>query len=230
MTIIGVDLGRVYDAAAIVVIEDKLVQRPTTAQPITRKIKPMDAPSMLTRIYGAIEVGRMVGVSYTEIAMRIATLVEHPRISRPYSLVLDTTGVGIAIWDMLCAPPYRLSPVGITSTAGKAVTESMSGYNVPKVDLMTNLEILLDQERFSWAAGMEDAETYREQMDHMKIELKKKKETFGADDDRIHDDYPSATAVALWFAEKILPPYIELPQGNDRKSNYNPARHGLTPR
>jgi len=230
VTIIGVDLGRVFDAAAIVVIEDKLIEVPVTAQPRTRRITPLDIPTLLTRVYGVIEVGRMVRVSYTEVARRLYVLAEHPRISRPYALVIDATGVGIAICDMLRDPPYNLSPIGVTSTPGRSVTESTWGYNVPKQDLMDNLEILLERERLTWSGRMEDVVAYREQMENMRRGVKNKRETFGAEDDRIHDDYPSATAVALWYAEKILPPYIDLPNLAGARKQYNPATHGLTGR
>jgi len=229
MTLIGVDLGRVKDYCTINIFEDRLVERPTTRQPYTRRITPMEAPTMLTRIYDLIELGEMVGVSYPDIAARINKICMNPRVSKPYALVLDATGVGIAVCDMLRAPPYNLFPYGITSTSGAQPSDSPWGKNVPKLDLVTNMLLLFETERIKIAADLAHLDDYRDQLKDFSTIPSRGGGKFSNEHEGVHDDFVMGSAVVLWYAENMLQPYIELPTGGTRPT-YNPATHGLTGR
>jgi hypothetical protein len=226
MTIVAVDLGKIKDYATINILEDRLIQRPTTRQPMARTIPVFDVPSMLTRVYDLIELGEMRGVSYPDVASRISRVCTHPKISQPYILVVDATGVGIAVCDLLRGPPYYLSPVGITISGGHTVTESEWGYNVPKPFIVETMEVLMETERFKIAEDLEHLQDFKDQiLDFTK--LPQKGQSFGAEHDEIHDDFVMGTAIGLWYAERILPPYVELGRPEAKKKPYNPATHGL---
>lgn len=228
MTIVSVDLGKIKDYATINILEDRLIQRPTTRQPMTPNIPIYDVPSMLTRVYDLIELGEMRGVSYPEVAAKISRVCMHPKISQPYTLVVDATGVGIAVCDLLRGPPYFLSPVGITITGGHQVTESEWGYNVPKQSIVEILEVLLETERLKIAEDLEHLQDFKDQILDFVKGPNKRGQSYGAENDEIHDDFVMGTAIGLWYAEKILPPYVELGRPETgKKSHYNPATHGL---
>lgn len=228
MTLIGVDLGRRKDYATVNIFEDHLIQRPVTGQPNTVKIKPMEAPSLLTRVYNLVDMGEMRGVPYPEVARRISVISLHPKISKPYALVVDATGVGIAVIDMLRGDPYRLDPIGVTFTPGRGWRESEVGYNVAKLDLMVNLQLLYETERIRIADGIAHLDEYKEQMKGMTTKINTRgHEIFTEESDETHDDFVMGQAIVLWYAEHAMPANVELPSGEADKV-FNPATWGIS--
>ena len=226
--LIGVDLGRQNDFAAPVIFEDELVQKPVTRAPDEIPVRYRDVPSLLTRIYKGVDMSEWRGVSYPMTAQRIKRIVDSPMISRDYVLVVDSTGVGEAVIDML-RESYHLNPVGVSFTSGNAVTMSPFGYNVPKRDLVVNLQVLFQMERVKIAEELELAVTFREQLRHFTSTVNRRTghEGFGADSEIEFDDLPMAAAIVLWYAEKILAHQIEMPHRLGPAKEFDPARHGL---
>lgn len=230
MHLIGVDLGRLNDFAAPVIFEDELVQKPVQAMPLDVPPRFIDVPSLLVRRYNLVDMAQWRGVSYPQIARRIRDIVVSPLISRDYILAVDATGVGQAVVDLL-RDDYGLFPVGITFTSGKSVTQSVFGYNVPKRDLVVNLQVLYQTERIRIAADLELGGLYKEQLRHFTsvVDRKTGHEGFEADNEAIHDDLPMASAIVLWYAEQILAHELELPNASvEAKKAFNPATYGLS--
>ena len=227
MTFIGVDPGRVNDFCTMNVISDRLISAPITPHPSLRKYRTPKAPVVLTRIYDLTSIGILRGAAYPEIARKVHALCLHPMISKPYDLIIDATGVGLALFDMLKAPPYYLSPYGINFTGGNTDTESPWGRNVPKKDLIENLVVLFETERIKIAKSMEHVDTFEEQYNNYS---RLANGGFGNLDADIHDDIVTGVAVALWYAEHTYPPFVELPSEEDERPPFNPAKHGLTRR
>jgi hypothetical protein len=230
MHLIGVDLGRQNDFAAPVIFEDELVQKPITKAPHEISVKYLDVPSLLVRRYNLVDMAQWRGVSYPQIALRVKQIIDSPLISRDYILCVDATGVGQAVVDML-RDDYGLEPIGITFTSGKAVTQSSFGYNVPKRDLVINLQVLFQMERIRIAESLELALQFKEQLRHFTSVVNERgHEQFGADDESIHDDLPMAAAIIMWYSEHILAHEMELPTGGNgtKQGAFNPATYGLS--
>lgn len=216
------------DFAAPVIFEDELVPKPVTRAPLDLPPRYLDVPSLLVRRYNLVDMAQWTGVSYPQTARRIEQIVRSPLISRDYLLVVDATGVGQAVMDML-RDSYNLAPIGVTFTSGKSVTQSIYGYNVPKRDLVVNLQVLYQMERVRIAEELELALEYKEQLRHFTSEVDRvtKHESFDSDSGQVHDDLPMASAIVLWYAEQILAGELELPNSAPAKA-FNPATYGLS--
>lgn len=229
MHLIGVDLGQIVDAAAVTIFEDELVQKPVTKMPLDLPPRYLDVASLLVRRYNLVDMAQWRGVSYPETAERIKRIVDSPLISRDYILVLDATGVGQAVMDMV-RDNYQLSPIGVTFTSGKSVTQSSYGYNVPKRDLVVNLQVLFQMERIRIAADLALADVFREQLRHYTSKMSKSgNEQFGADEEDVHTDLPMAAAIIMWYSEQVLAGQLELPSAaGEARKVFNPATYGLS--
>jgi hypothetical protein len=228
MNIIAVDCGRVVDYATFSIFRDRLTQRENTRDQIDIRLPVdlQDIPRTLVRIYELVYLDEMRGVSYPMIAKRLWEVTQNPQIAQDYSIVIDATGVGVAVIDLMRAPPYQLSPVGVTVTAGREITMSDFGYNVPKRDVVTNLELLYQTGRIK-VARMKHADTFRDQLKYFtKQTTPTGQPAWGNQSDSIHDDFVMGGALGLWYAEKIMPSTITLP-GGKAEEKYDPARHGL---
>lgn len=229
MHLIGVDLGRVVDAAAVVIFEDELAQKPVTRAPLEIPPRYLDVPSLLVRRYNLVDMIQWRGVSYPEIARRISVIMKMPEVSHDTILAVDATAVGQAVMDMLRDDPL-LNPVGITFTSGKSVTQSNFGYNVPKRDLVVNLKVLMEMERIRIAEEHPLALEFKEQLRHYTSSVDKVtlNESFDGEGG-VHDDLPMAAAVIMWYCEQILAHELELPSDGGRPQKaFNPATHGLS--
>lgn len=227
MHLIGVDLGRQNDFAAPVIFEDELIVEPVTIMPDGVPPRYQDVPISLMRIYNLVDMCQWRGVSYPMIARRIKDITISPLISRDYILVVDATGVGIPVIDMM--REQDLFPIGISITGGNVVTLSEFGYNVPKRDIVVNMQVVFQTERIRIAEELELAGTFRDQLKHYTTPDKltaRGKQTFGNDAEVGNDDLVTSAGIVLWYAEKVLGSTVQLPTGKEKE--YNPAKAGLS--
>jgi hypothetical protein len=118
---VGLDLGQVSDFSALAVLE----RHPA----VTLAEKPDYALWHLRRF--------PLGTPYTEIVPAVAALRGSEPL-RQAPLVVDQTGVGRAVVDMLRQSACGVIPV--TITGGHATTVTADGsYHVPKKELITAL-------------------------------------------------------------------------------------------
>jgi hypothetical protein len=133
----------------------------------------------------------------------VAELLQDPAL-RGASLVVDNTGVGRPVVDML--RQNRLSPVPITITGGDAVTRDGHGYRVPKRDLVGAVQVLLQTQRLRFAAGMPMVPKLVEELQafRVKISADTAHDSYGSWREGSHDDLVLAVAVAAWYGEKAM--------------------------
>src|SRR6516162_8131768 len=75
-------------------------------------------------------------------------------VVRQAVLCVDATGVGRAVVDMLRRAQLRAQLVAITLTAGARATTANGGWNVPKRDLVSVMQLLLQGRRFQVAKNL----------------------------------------------------------------------------
>ena len=141
-------------------------------------------------------------VPYPEIAQKIRILFEDSRLRRAGVLVVDATGVGLPIVQML--ESEEVKPVPIIITSGEMAVESKDGWNVPKKHLVSSLVALLQSGRLKIAADLELAKIFVEELQNFsyKIDRKTGHESYEAKKEQIHDDLTVAVALAAWYAIK----------------------------
>jgi hypothetical protein len=150
---------------------------------------------------------------YTDVADGLAALMRsetlnrdeydpsRQRVAKPkIELLVDKTGVGVAVTDLLKERGLKFTSV--TIHGGEKVTRSKDGYNVPKLDLVAALEVPFNKETLKVAEGLqlwgvlrEELQTFRRKVNpttaHTSFEHWRESE---------HDDLVLAAAIACWGA------------------------------
>ncbi len=186
--VIGLDLGQASDYTALAVLE-----------------RPAPVPnSNVAPVYPLPYLKRFrLSTPYTDIVPAVAKLASTPPL-RGATLVVDYTGVGRALVDMLRKASTGCRIIPVTITAGQAVTRAEDGsYHVPKKELVTSLQLVLQARRLKVAAALPESDTLIEEMHNFRVKVTlAANETFGAWREGQHDDLVLAVAVAAWWAEK----------------------------
>jgi hypothetical protein len=186
--VLGLDLGQTSDFTALAVLERHAAEM--TGQ------KPDYALRHLRRF--------PLGTAYTEIVPAVAA-VRRSEPLRQAPLVVDQTGVGRAVVDMLRQSACGVIPVTITGGHATTVTDDGS-YHVPKKELITALQVVMQGRRLQIARSLPDAVTLVCEMQQFQVKLTAAaNETFGVWRDGQHDDLVLAVALACWWSERVPP-------------------------
>lgn len=225
--ILGVDLGQAQDYTALTVLERSEVETGKTR--VRRDLmshsysfcgitgKSLSAPqrvpveAVTENHYAARHLERLpIGTPYPTQVARVKEL--HDRLKADTDtaplLVVDQTGVGRPVVDMLRAA--ELSPVAVTITGGDAVTQDGGDYRVPKRDLVSVVQVLLQSERLKIAKGLKEAQTLTSELLAFKVSISLKgHDSYGNDvgpwRENPHDDMVLAVALACWYGENYKP-------------------------
>jgi hypothetical protein len=185
---IGLDLGQTQDFTALALLERRAVATPG--------VKPEYALRHLRRF--------PLGTAYTEIVPAVATLRRKEPL-RQALLVVDQTGVGRAVVDMLRQTASGVIAVAITG--GHAVNHAEDGsYHVPKKELITALQVVMQGRRLQIARSLPDAAALVRELQQFQVKITAAaNETFGVWRDGQHDDLVLALALACWWSERTPP-------------------------
>ncbi len=135
--VVGLDLGQVQDYTAV-----EVVQRSAVRDGVMQILHLERFP---------------LGTSYPTIVTRMAHLFATPPLREQASLVVDATGVGTAVIDLLTQA--KLSPIAITITGGDKIhREAKNRYSIPKRELVGCLQVLLQTGRLKIANALTEAE------------------------------------------------------------------------
>lgn len=143
----------------------------------------------------------------------------HPAYDVRVELVVDASGVGAPVIDALNDAGLNPTPVIITSGVDVHRREA-GGYTCPKMDLVTVIQLLLEQQRLQIPTTLPHAETLAAELRNFKYDFTPSgKMRFGAGPsggedvlwrgDGSHDDLVLATALAAWHAERQAPTEID---------------------
>ncbi len=214
--VLGVDLGQAQDYTAIGVLERT---RHDTGH-VTVRSSPADcfgnrvgvASPVYENHFAARHLERLpTGTPYPAQVARVKAL--HDRLKQDNGtaplLVVDQTGVGRPVVDMLRA--VRLEPAAVTITGGDAVTQDGRDYRVPKRDLVSAVQVLLQSERLKIASSLTEAHTLTSELLAFKVSISLKgHDSYGNDvgpwRENPHDDLVLAVALACWYGERYTPP------------------------
>jgi hypothetical protein len=229
--ILGVDLGQAQDYTALTVLERTAVDTgkvTVTHRPISVSYrfgervgsKPhfqRDTSPVYENHYAASYLERLpTGTPYPAQVERVKAL--HDRLKDDTGgaplLVVDQTGVGRPVVDMLRAA--ELKPVAVTITGGDAVSRDGLDYRVPKRDLVSVVQVLLQSERLKIARALPEAQTLTSELLAFKVSISLKgHDSYGNDvgpwRENPHDDLVLAVALACWYGEKYKPPFDPAP-------------------
>jgi hypothetical protein len=194
--LVGLDLGQAQDYTALAAVERTLRDRPTPT-----KRPPQEAH------YAVRYLKRWhLGTRYTDIALDVAALLLREPLPG-CRLVVDATGVGRAVVDVLREAlkkhQVRASLEPVVITAGHRAHLAPGGtWNVPKKDLVSALQALLQAQRFK-VADLPERELLVKELMAFKVKVTASAtETFESWRERDHDDLVLAVALACWSGER----------------------------
>jgi hypothetical protein len=148
-----------------------------------------------------------LGTPYTAIVPSVARLASAPALAEKNAvLVVDQTGVGRPLVELLRRESGLVPVIPITITAGQRATVTQDGSrHVPKKALVRCLQRLLERRRLKIASGLPDAVVLAHELINFRVRITSAaNETFGAWRDGQHDDLVLAVALAAWLAETSL--------------------------
>jgi hypothetical protein len=192
---IGVDLGQRRDYSAVAVVERvKRVQCGFDAVHWAWREKDC-ADEWVVR-----HLERMpLGTPYTAVTARIVELARNTKLRGERQLVVDATGVGMPVVDMLRAAQPGCGIAAVWITGGLAERFDGKVWHVPKLELLARLQTLLETKRLRIAERMREAGTLgRELLDIKSARRASGRLKVGAEGAGEHDDLALAVALAVW--------------------------------
>jgi hypothetical protein len=187
---LGVDIGQANDPTAIVVLDSDYT-------------RPSDRQERPQRFHVVRSIDRVpLGTPYPLVVNRVASVAEQASLYGPVITVVDATGVGRAVVDLLrqaTSLPIR----AVTITAGSQATDDGPySLRVPKRDLISALEVAMQTRRLGVASGVRLAEDLRDELRNFTFAISDRgHDTYEAASGR-HDDLVLALALAVWHAER----------------------------
>jgi hypothetical protein len=182
---IAVDLGQFSDYTALTVIASQAELRP-----IPHQVRHLD---------------RWRGKPYTDLIPVLRTLVGALRtpVKRP-TLVIDQTGVGVAVVDQIRAAKLDAKLIAISIHGGDKVTRDGDIYRVPKRDLVGAVAVALQGERLKFAAELPLLPVLREELAKFKVKINPETahDSYAAWREGDHDDCVLSVALGVWWASR----------------------------
>ena len=184
MYFIGLDLGQRRDFSAIAVIQ---------RQERMAVWSPNPTCSLFVRHLERMELG----LSYTKVAQRVCEIMQNPTMQGQSRLVVDATGVGAPVIDLLRGAGIGARTTAVTITGGEHAHGSDERWSVPKKDLLMGLEILLEAGQLIISSQLKDADKLLKELAAMCPGTGKAQA-----DGPEHDDLALALALACWRAKR----------------------------
>lgn len=186
---LGVDIGQAADPTAMVVVES------ARTSPHHRRERPQ-------RLHVVRHIEKVpLGTPYPRVVERIASLAERAALEARVVIVLDATGVGRAVVDLLRAAT-SLPVRAVTITAGSQATDDGPySTKVPKRDLIAALEVAMQTRRLIVAPGLLLAEDLRDELASFTFALSERGHDSYEAASGTHDDLVLALSLAVWRAE-----------------------------
>jgi len=203
---VGVDLGQTQDYSAVCMLE----QSAQYVQEIHNTVE----------TYKAVYLHRFpLQTEYPVVVQHIKTMFDNQKLTIRGRLIVDQTGVGRAVTEMMMTE--GLKPVGITITGGHEIIKTEHGeFHVPKKDLVTSLAVLLQSGRLKIIKSLPFADTLVSEMENfrVKLNLRTGNEQFEAWREGEHDDLVISLALVAWYANftrELSTVMREAPDKND---------------
>ena len=196
--LVGLDLGKAQDPTAVAVVE--------------YRVEGDDKPTF----YHVRHLEQLpLGTTYPDIGRRVRGLMGRPPLKDNAYLVADATGVGAPVIDLLYE--CDLYPIPVTITGGDEATRDKGHHRVPKRDLVSAVQVLLQTRRLKVAEALPEGRTLERELRAFEVKVTATAhDTYNA---RVgaHDDLVLAVALACWYGEQHVcrfhgPPVLDLPQ------------------
>jgi hypothetical protein len=191
---IGADLGKKLDHSAIALIEYRTI--PTgTFEPYYRQ--PLFRRELHLRYLKQFPIG----TPYLEVVPQLARLCRHPQIAGHGSLIVDATGHGECVVELIQRERLPVNFLAANITSGDHVNVTRWGRNVPKRELITRTDLLFEQSHLHIAATAKEMGILQHELLQYESMIGEDGHTrYGPASSLTHDDTVMALALAGWWA------------------------------
>jgi hypothetical protein len=193
---LGVDLGQRQDYTAVALVERH-----------TKRLYGMDWVRR-ARTEEGVELRYLLrqmkrlrlGTSYEKVVEEVRRMVENVEKKGWCEVVVDATGIGAVVVEMLERSVRRVAPVVITG--GETARGDGRWWWVPKKDLMVELAVALEKRELRAGQGMHERGVVERELMEMRVTRGGGgREKYGAPAGG-HDDLVMALALACWRARR----------------------------
>ena len=225
---VGLDLGQSADYTALAIAEQvdaptgvaraEVVRGAVVVSAAGRPSPVVQEVPATERQYHVRELRRFpLGTSYPDIVADVCQLLRRePLRGAQVTLALDETGVGAPVRDLFvrALPRVSLLPtdgpiatlVPITITGGHEPIRDGRGWHVPKRDLVSTAQVLLQRRCLKVAPGLLEAATLVRELETFRVKISDAgHDSYAAWRETDHDDLVLAVALAVWTAEHGRP-------------------------
>ena len=211
---LGVDLGQANDWSALVLTERAerwrgAEDRNTVGDNPGRRLESVHIVRHVERL--------ALGTPYPKVVERVGEILRTPGL-REGRLVVDATGVGRAVMDMF-TDAYRDGECGWHRPKACVITSGteVSGWHVPKMQLISRLVRLSQEGRLRFADGGDGlalASKLEQELQTFQLKMSKAGNVqFEARKESDHDDLVIALALSVFREHWNVTPWGLLPSG-----------------
>jgi hypothetical protein len=199
----GLDLGQIHDFSTLAVVERVECKGDWDGAAFAWKNYAMLRLRYLERI--------PLGTSYPDVVSRAVQVTRAGAMEGACELLVDATGVGRPVVDLLRRAGLRctLTPAIITGGTSETCVEGFR--RIPKTNLITGLQLTLQHGTLQIAGGLKFGPALMAEMADMRVKItahpngEQGHEQFGAWREGTHDDLVFAVALACWGARRAYP-------------------------
>ena len=201
---LGVDLGSEGDPTALCLLERVLIDRDVRAGMKNHRWKDQPGQSVVAELHLKAMLNVPLQTPYPVLVGKIKQIMDSAEFIGQTYLVVDRTGIGLPIMQMLQAA--GMAPIGITITSGHTLGVTKTHYNVPKQDLVAALLTAMQMGRFKMPRPevLPTVQEFKTQLAGFKMKTKASGTvTYEAALERVHDDLVIAAALATWWMDRV---------------------------
>jgi hypothetical protein len=132
-------------------------------------------------------------------------LAESSQITERPTVVIDITGVGRPVWDLMCKAGIMATLKGITINSGSNVITDGNISSVPKRDLISALQIAFQNGELKIARELPEADIFIRELTNFKVKINiNGHDQYEPFREGIHDDIVLSAAMGVWTASRYI--------------------------
>ncbi len=202
---IGLDLGQAKDFSALAIIE--AVRIATTTKKPDEKPDCTNTKEEITQLHCVHLERWQLRTSYPAIVADVVRMINGLDPERTSGgktvLAVDATGVGAPVVDLFKHEKINAELAPIQIVGGANISEEFGMTRVPKRDLVSVVQVGLQNRTLKIAAGLADADTLSRELQNFTVKITDAaNDVYGAWREGTHDDLVLAVALALWTANR----------------------------
>jgi len=199
---VGLDLGQSQDPTALSIVERAEVFPGEMNWVTYEQRRPLR--------FRVLYLERMLlGTPYPRVVERVRQVVRQSAQQGRCTLVMDATGLGTPVLGMMRAANLGCEIVPVLLTGGERESCANGVWHVPKRDLITGLQAMLDKRELGIPSKLPAARDLAREIAGMDVKISDRgRVSYGRSREGEHDDLVIATALACWRAQRKEPAFF----------------------